>query len=75
MASTPSGSYFAFVDRALAGQLAARLRGWRTEDPRVTFDDIAGRLRAEGFALSRETVLRWCKDLDLIEPSTGDEAA
>lgn len=73
MASTPSGTIYALADRILNGELAVRLREWRSERPRPSYDDIALRLKALGIDVSRETVRRWCDSLDLV--STGDEAA
>jgi len=68
MASTPSGTIFALADRILNGELVDRLTDWRTQDPRVSFDEIADRLKAEGVKASRETVRRWCDTLDLTDP-------
>jgi len=71
MASTSSGTY-TLIDRLLDGQLADKLRAWRNEDPRPSYDQISDRLKAEGFDVSRETVGRWCRDLDL--PGTREPA-
>lgn len=74
MASTPSGS-FALIDRLMGGKLAERLEGWRTADPRVSYDDIARTLQAEDYDVSRETVGRWCRKLGLdFTPQPQDAA-
>jgi hypothetical protein len=75
MASTPSGTIFALADRILDGKLEAKLRAWRSETPRASYDEIVLRLRAEDVDVSRETIGRWCRDLDLVNFSPGDEAA
>ncbi len=74
MASTPGGN-FALIDRLLDGQLAERLRTWRSETPAASYDVIAQRLAADDVAVSRETVGRWCRALELVDTSTGGEAA
>ena len=73
MASTPSGTIFALADRILDGELAERLKQWRAERPRASYDDIARRLEAHGIEVSRETVRRWCDSLDLIAPNPEPE--
>ena len=47
------------VDRAIDGGLPARLRAAR--DRGLSIEEITDDLAADGYAVSRETVRRWCK--------------
>lgn len=58
------GGTFDLADRLTGGKLAELLNGWRTEDPPVTFDEIATRLDSLGITASREKVRRWCAALN-----------
>ena len=54
---------FALANRVLGGDLDGRLRELRSEG--LSFDEMAERLGADGVAVSRETVRRWCTDIGL----------
>lgn len=56
---------FPLVDRALGGDLEARLREWRSTSPPTSFEQIGHLLRAEEVVVSSETVRRWCIDLGI----------
>jgi hypothetical protein len=56
---------FPLIDRALGGDLEARLREWRSTTPPTSFERIAHELRAEDVVVSSETVRRWCNDLGI----------
>lgn len=49
-------------DRLMNGRLGSTLLAWKAEG--VSQDEMAFRLRAEGIAVSRETIRRWVKDLE-----------
>jgi transposase-like protein len=53
---------FLLADRALDGELAARLTAWR--NARVSYRAIARILNNEGIEVSRSVVARWCQDID-----------
>jgi hypothetical protein len=57
---------YELVNAALNGKLPQILRAARLEGR--TFDQIAHDLQARGVLTSRETVRRWCQDLE-IEPA------
>lgn len=58
MGRTPT---YHLYDRILNGRLGPMLLRWKDEG--ISQDEMAFRLRAEGVAVSRETVRRWVKDL------------
>lgn len=62
-------SMFPLVDKALGGDLEARLREWRSTTPPTSFEQIGHHLRAEDIVVSSETVRRWCNDLDIDTPA------
>jgi transposase-like protein len=51
------------VDLALGGTLDIQLRQWREWG--LSFEAIAERLREDGIAVSRETVRRWIRELEV----------
>lgn len=46
-------------DALLGGELKRMLVAWRDEDPKVSYDEIAYRLRSHDINVSSETVRRW----------------
>lgn len=56
---------FPLIDRALGGDLEARLREWRSTTPPTSFEQIGHLLRAEDVVVSSETVRRWCIELGI----------
>jgi len=62
---------FEIADKALDGQLAARLRAWRSDG--LTFDAIARELLAEDLTVTAESVRNWCIRLGIHESRSVDE--
>lgn len=56
-------SLFPLFDQLLDGKLEQRLAVARAQ--KLSFDDIAHDLRAEGVHVTGETVRRWCKELGI----------
>lgn len=53
------GDTYQIVNQSLKGNLAGRLRQYRSEGK--TFDEMAHLLQLEGLPISRETVRQWCR--------------
>ena len=62
---------FPLVDRALGGDLEARLREWRTTSPPTSYEQIGHLLRSEDVVVSSETVRRWCIELGIESDGTA----
>lgn len=59
----PQGTIYPLADKALDGQLAARLRDGRAEG--LSYYELRDELRKQGIAVSHETVRRWCQELGI----------
>lgn len=57
-------STYPLYNRLLHGQLEAMLTAWRTEEPKVSFQEIAVRLRGHGVTVTGETVRRWMSHVE-----------
>jgi len=62
-------SSFELVNTALSGKLEKRLRHMRSLG--LSFDDMTAEFAAEGIAVSRETVRRWCKETAIETSRVG----
>lgn len=57
----PSQPLYPLADRILGGDLADRLRAFRSEG--LSFEAIARELSLQGIEVSGETVRKWCAGL------------
>lgn len=48
----------------ILGDLKQRLRDWRDEDPPISFNEIAARLREDKVVVTSETVRRWFRRMN-----------
>ena len=62
---------FPLHDRLMGGKLGPLIRAWRNEDPKVSYEVIAQRLRIEhGVSVSTATVRRWALHFGLEDQPT-----
>lgn len=65
-------STYELIDRILDGRLAVELRKQRESG--ATYDEMVVTFGTRGISVSRETLRRWCKELD-IRAEVAESAA